>query len=405
MLEELKQRVYEANMLLPKYGLVTFTWGNASEIDRETGIFAIKPSGVDYDKLKPEDMVLVDLEGNKVEGKYNPSSDTPTHVELYKAFAQIGGVVHTHSSYAASWAQAGRSIPCYGTTHADYIYGEVPCVRNLTKAEIEEAYEKNTGILIAAEFARLGKAPGGSAGGAVQEPRPLHLGQGRPRGSAQRGGAGRGGQDGLPLRGHQSPGPARPTGAPGQALLPQARRGRLLRAALMEGQQGSPAGAAEVEVTTSAAPAAPQLLAELEECYRRYLEDSEALVRKKTGFLHTVRSVLGTNPIKTSGIHQKFYDEVAERVAALAQALEAVPGQAVADAAVQLLLEERPRGKDLTQYGWLSAAQTLVVPLLPGASLEALRPLYEAYCAAHPRRDRLPKQQELVEAMERRLAE
>ena len=146
MLEELKQRVYEANLLLPRYGLVTFTWGNASEIDRETGIFAIKPSGVDYDKLKPEDMVLVDLEGNKVEGKYNPSSDTPTHVELYKAFAQIGGVVHTHSSYAASWAQAGRSIPCYGTTHADYIYGEVPCVRNLTREEIEAGYEKNTGV-------------------------------------------------------------------------------------------------------------------------------------------------------------------------------------------------------------------------------------------------------------------
>lgn len=173
----------------------------------------------------------------------------------------------------------------------------------------------------------------------------------------------------------------------------------------MEGQQGSPTGAAEVEVTTSAAPAASQLLAALEECYRRYLEDSEALVRKKTGFLHAVRSVLGTNPIKTSGIHQKFYDEVAERVAALAQALKAVPDQAVADAAVQLLLEERPRGKDLTQYGWLSAAQTLVVPLLPHASQEALRPLYAAYCAVHSKRDRLPKQQELVEAMERRLAD
>ena len=159
MLEALKEQVYRANMLLPEHHLVTFTWGNASEIDRETGIFAIKPSGVDYDKLKPEDMVLVDLEGNKVEGKYNPSSDTPTHVELYKAFAQIGGVVHTHSSYAASWAQAGRSIPCYGTTHADYIYGEVPCVRNLTREEIEAGYEKNTGVLIAAEFARLGKDP------------------------------------------------------------------------------------------------------------------------------------------------------------------------------------------------------------------------------------------------------
>ena len=152
MLEKLKEEVYKANMDLPKYGLVTFTWGNVSEIDRESGIFAIKPSGVEYDKLTPEDMVLVDLNGNKVEGKYNPSSDTATHVELYKAFKDIGGVVHTHSSYATSWAQAGRSIPCYGTTHADYIYGEVPCVRCLTKDEIEDAYEENTGKLIVSEF-------------------------------------------------------------------------------------------------------------------------------------------------------------------------------------------------------------------------------------------------------------
>ena len=144
-------------MLLPRYGLVTFTWGNASEIDRETGIMAIKPSGVDYDLLSPEDMVLVDLDGKRVEGRYNPSSDTATHIELYKAFPQIGGVVHTHSSYATSWAQAGLSIPCYGTTHADYIYGEVPCLRNLTKAEIEEAYERNTGDLIVDEFRRMGK--------------------------------------------------------------------------------------------------------------------------------------------------------------------------------------------------------------------------------------------------------
>lgn len=151
MLEELKQRVYEANMLLPKYGLVTFTWGNVSEIDRETGYFAIKPSGVEYEKLKPEDMVLVDLEGNVVEGKYKPSSDTATHVELYKAFEKIGGIVHTHSSWATSWAQAGRGIPCYGTTHADYLYGTVPCVRNLTKEELT-AYEANTGVLIAEEF-------------------------------------------------------------------------------------------------------------------------------------------------------------------------------------------------------------------------------------------------------------
>lgn len=152
MLEELKKRVYEANMLLPEHALITFTWGNVSEIDRESGIFAIKPSGVDYDKLKPEDMVLMDLEGNKVEGKYKPSSDTDTHLELYKAFSDIGGIVHTHSPWATSWAQAGRGIPCYGTTHADYMYGEIPCVRNLTKAEIEEAYERNTGVLIVEHF-------------------------------------------------------------------------------------------------------------------------------------------------------------------------------------------------------------------------------------------------------------
>ena len=159
MLEDLKQKVYEANMALPKYGLVTFTWGNVSEIDRESGLFVIKPSGIDYDKLRPEDMVVVDLEGNKVEGKYNPSSDTATHVELYKAFKEIGGVVHTHSSYATSWAQAGRSIPCYGTTHADYIYGPVPCVRCLNAEEIEDAYEENTGHLIVNEFIRMGKDP------------------------------------------------------------------------------------------------------------------------------------------------------------------------------------------------------------------------------------------------------
>ena len=159
MLEELKKKVYEANILLPKYNLVTFTWGNVSEIDPETKLFAIKPSGVEYEKLTPDDMVIMDLNGNKVEGKYNPSSDTATHLELYKAFPDIKGVVHTHSSYATSWAQAGRSIPCYGTTHADYIYGEVPCVRCLTKEEIEEAYEKNTGILIVNEFKRLEKDP------------------------------------------------------------------------------------------------------------------------------------------------------------------------------------------------------------------------------------------------------
>ena len=156
MLEELKKEVYEANMMLPKYGLVTFTWGNVSGIDREKGLFVIKPSGVDYDKLSLEDMVVMDLQGNRVEGTLNPSSDTPTHLILYQRFPNIGGVVHTHSSWATSWAQAGRGIPCYGTTHADYLYGEIPCVRNLTKAEIADAYEKNTGVLIADEFEQKG---------------------------------------------------------------------------------------------------------------------------------------------------------------------------------------------------------------------------------------------------------
>lgn len=152
MLEALKQRVFEANMALPKHGLVVHTWGNVSEIDRETGLFAIKPSGVDYETMTADDMVIVDLEGNVVEGKLKPSSDTPTHLALYKKFPNIGGIVHTHSAWATSWAQAGRSIPCYGTTHADYFYGPIPCARTLTKEEIEEAYEANTGKVIIEAF-------------------------------------------------------------------------------------------------------------------------------------------------------------------------------------------------------------------------------------------------------------
>lgn len=159
MLEELKKIVCEANLNLPRYGLVTFTWGNVSAIDRESGLFVIKPSGVEYDKLTPDDIVVVDLDCKKVEGRYNPSSDTATHAELYRAFPEIGGIVHTHSSYATSWAQAGRSIPCYGTTHADYIYGEVPCIRCLNAEEIAEDYEKNTGRLIVEEFLRMCKDP------------------------------------------------------------------------------------------------------------------------------------------------------------------------------------------------------------------------------------------------------
>ncbi|MCC8098866.1 MAG: L-ribulose-5-phosphate 4-epimerase [Clostridiales bacterium] len=152
MLEELKIKVYEANMELPRRGLVTYTWGNVSGIDREKGLFVIKPSGVEYDELKPKDLVVMDLDGNKVEGSMNPSSDTKTHLELYKAFPELGGIVHTHSPYAVSWAQARRDIPCYGTTHADYFYGPIPCARNLTPEEIDEDYEKNTGKVIIETF-------------------------------------------------------------------------------------------------------------------------------------------------------------------------------------------------------------------------------------------------------------
>ena len=148
MLEHLKEQVFQANMELPKRGLVTFTWGNVSGIDRETGYMVIKPSGVEYESMKAEDMVVVDLEGNRIEGNYKPSSDTATHIELYKKYPEIGGIVHTHSTWATSWAQAGRSIPLYGTTHADYFYGPIPCARSLTEEEINTEYEKNTGLVI-----------------------------------------------------------------------------------------------------------------------------------------------------------------------------------------------------------------------------------------------------------------
>ena len=152
MLENLKKAVYEANMELPRRGLVTYTWGNVSGIDRETGLVVIKPSGVDYENLTPDDLVVLNLDGEIVEGKLNPSSDTKTHLELYKAFQQLGGIVHTHSPYAVAWAQAGEDIPCYGTTHADYFYGPVPCARHLTQEELDEDYEKNTGKVIIEEF-------------------------------------------------------------------------------------------------------------------------------------------------------------------------------------------------------------------------------------------------------------
>lgn len=159
MLEELKKQVYEANMELPRRGLITYTWGNASGIDRKSGCFVIKPSGVSYDKLLPDDMVVMDLQGNQAEGKYKPSSDTPTHLQLYKKYPEIGGIVHTHSPEASAWAQAGRDIPLYGTTHADYFYGAVPCTRILTPEEIEEAYETNTGKVIIETFEERGINP------------------------------------------------------------------------------------------------------------------------------------------------------------------------------------------------------------------------------------------------------
>ena len=159
MLEELKEKVYLANMELPKRGLVTYTWGNVSGVDRERGLFVIKPSGVEYDELKPSDMVVMDLKGNKVEGDMNPSSDTKTHMVLYNAFPQIGGIVHTHSPYAVGWAQAGEDLPCYGTTHADYFYGSIPCARHLTQEELDEDYELNTGITIVETFKERGLDP------------------------------------------------------------------------------------------------------------------------------------------------------------------------------------------------------------------------------------------------------
>jgi L-ribulose-5-phosphate 4-epimerase len=158
LLEQLKQTVLEANLDLPRYGLVAFTWGNVSGIDREQGLVAIKPSGVPYDKLKAEDLVVLNLEGKVVEGNLKPSSDTPTHLALYRAFPSIGGIVHTHSSWATSWAQAGRGIPALGTTQADYFYGEIPCTRKMTQAEIEGAYELETGNVIVETFKNLDPA-------------------------------------------------------------------------------------------------------------------------------------------------------------------------------------------------------------------------------------------------------
>ncbi len=156
MLEQLKQQVCEANLKLVEYNLVLFTWGNVSAIDKETGLVVIKPSGVDYAKLTADDMVVMSLDGKKVEGKLNPSSDTPTHLELYRRFPEIGGVAHTHSTFAVSFAQAACDIPAYGTTHADFAFGSIPCTRDLTKDEIDGEYELNTGKVIAECFETRG---------------------------------------------------------------------------------------------------------------------------------------------------------------------------------------------------------------------------------------------------------
>jgi L-ribulose-5-phosphate 4-epimerase len=159
MLEQLKKEVLEANLQLPKHNLVTFTWGNVSGIDREQNLIVIKPSGVHYEELTIEDLVVVDLEGRIVEGNLRPSSDTLTHLALYRAFPTIGGVVHTHSPWATSWAQAGRPIPALGTTHADYYYGEIPCTREMTQDEIDRAYELETGNVIIETFEKQGLDP------------------------------------------------------------------------------------------------------------------------------------------------------------------------------------------------------------------------------------------------------
>lgn len=176
MLETLKEAVYQANMELVERGLITYTWGNASGVDREKGIVVIKPSGVPYADLSPEKMVCVDLEsGRVVDGTLKPSSDTPTHLELYRAFPVVGGIVHTHSTYAVAFAQAGMPIPALGTTHADYFYGDVPCARSLTADEVAEGYEANTGKVIIEEFE--GRDPGDIPGVIVRNHGPFTWGK------------------------------------------------------------------------------------------------------------------------------------------------------------------------------------------------------------------------------------
>ncbi|MCD8508931.1 MAG: L-ribulose-5-phosphate 4-epimerase [Bacillus sp. (in: Bacteria)] len=177
MLERLKEAVLKANLALPEHGLVTFTWGNVSGIDREQGLVVIKPSGVEYSEMKRDDMVVVDLDGNIVEGNLNPSSDTATHLVLYKSFPEIGGIVHTHSTVATSWAQAGKGIPAFGTTQADYFYGEIPCTRPMTEKEINGEYELETGNVIVETFESLNINPNYVPGALVHSHAPFAWGK------------------------------------------------------------------------------------------------------------------------------------------------------------------------------------------------------------------------------------
>ena len=178
MLEELKKQICDANLELVRRGVVIYTWGNVSGIDRKKGVMIIKPSGVDYEKMKPEDMVVVDLtSGEAVEGQYKPSSDTATHLELYRAFPSIGGITHTHSINVVAFAQAGLDIPALGTTHADYFYGAIPCTRELTKAEVEEAYEVNTGKVIVECIKERGMDPLAVPGVVVKNHGPFSWGK------------------------------------------------------------------------------------------------------------------------------------------------------------------------------------------------------------------------------------
>jgi L-ribulose-5-phosphate 4-epimerase len=177
MYQTLKERVLKANLQLPEYGLVTFTWGNVSEIDRDRKVIAIKPSGVKYTDMTVDDIVIIDLDGNRIEGSLNPSSDTATHIELYKAFPNIGGIVHTHSRHATIWAQAGLDIPALGTTHADYFYGDIPCTRMLSAEEIETDYEKNTGMVIIEEFRSRGISEAAVPGAIISGHAPFSWGK------------------------------------------------------------------------------------------------------------------------------------------------------------------------------------------------------------------------------------